>query len=351
MKWISGGIKKELGVRLGFIRRNRLLRALLMSRPRVRYKYLTEARKIARMHGDDENVVERMLDVYSRYHLNFDEYYAYRVWEKSPEQLAEIIGDYDSWLYYISILNQEGERQILDDKFKAYQLYKDFYKREVIIIGRDDVIKAAQMLARLETVIVKVNGGSCGRGVQLLEHTTFEDDLERFFGIVGEHGSVIVEERMKSQSDFSSLHPLSLNTVRVHTIRLKKGVLVIHPYVRIGRGDKIVDNAGSGGVFAPIDVDCGCLSSAVDEFGNVYDIHPDTHVAIKGFRVPQWTECVAFARRLADVFPANRFVGWDIALTTRGWCMIEGNFNPQLVFQMCNQKGCRSEFNELMRYV
>jgi len=335
------------------LRRNRMLRAFLMSYPIVWHKNRAEAREIAKLNGDGEDVVRRMLHVYSRYHINFEEYYSYRVWEKSHEQLKEIVGDYDSWLYYVSILNRDGTRQVLDDKFAAYNCYRGFYNREVIEIRHGDVMEAAEMLSRLGSVIVKINGGSCGRGVKLLRHATREEDVDQLLEVVrsARGRGVVVEERLESQKDFASLHPSSLNTVRVHTIRLKNEVRVIHPYVRIGRGGKVVDNAGSGGVFAPIDAETGRLSSAVDEFGNVYDIHPDTKVPIKGFVVPQWKECEEFAKRLAEIVPVNRFTGWDIALTTRGWAMIEGNFNPQFVFQMCNQIGCRTEFDELMRQI
>ena len=45
------------------------------------------------------------------------------------------------------------------------------------------------------------------------------------------------------------LHKESVNTLRIHTICFDGDVTVFHPYIRIGRGKSVVDNAGSGGVF------------------------------------------------------------------------------------------------------
>ena len=72
------------------------------------------------------------------------------------------------------------------------------------------------------------------------------------------------------------LHKESVNTLRIHTICFDGDVTVFHPYIRIGRGKSVVDNAGSGGVFTSCNPETGEVLTVVDEYGNIYTNRPDT---------------------------------------------------------------------------
>ena len=68
------------------------------------------------------------------------------------------------------------------------------------------------------------------------------------------------------------LHKESVNTLRIHTICFDGDVTVFHPYIRIGRGKSVVDNAGSGGVFTSCNPETGEVLTVVDEYGNIIPI-------------------------------------------------------------------------------
>ena len=86
------------------------------------------------------------------------------------------------------------------------------------------------------------------------------------------------------------LHKESVNTLRIHTICFDGDVTVFHPYIRIGRGKSVVDNAGSGGVFTSCNPETGEVLTVVDEYGNIYTNRPDTGFPLIGFMVPYWKE-------------------------------------------------------------
>lgn len=147
----------------------------------------------------------------------------------------------------------------------------------------------------------------------------------------------------------AQFHPSSLNTIRVATVKFDDGVEVIEAFFRTGRGGNIVDNAGAGGVFGTIDIETGIIDAVGDEYGNLYEVHPDSGLPIKGFAIPRWEEAKAMAIELADIVKGNRYSGWDLALTENGWIMIEGNARGQFVWQMPRQKGWLSEANAILR--
>ena len=67
-----------------------------------------------------------------------------------------------------------------------------------------------------------------------------------------------------------------------------------------------------------------------------------------GWQVPCWQEAVDLVKQLAMVVPSNRYAGWDIALTDKGWCMVEGNSRGQFIWQIADHAGCKDEIDRIM---
>jgi hypothetical protein len=53
--------------------------------------------------------------------------------------------------------------------------------------------------------------------------------------------------------------------------------------------------------------------------------HPDSGVVFEGYKIPYYEEAVALAKRCMDSFYGLKSVGWDVAITTDGPVIIEGN--------------------------
>lgn len=113
-----------------------------------------------------------------------------------------------------------------------------------------------------------------------------------------------------------------------------------------------MDNASSGGIIVPVDAETGiCVKEGVDERGNHYVLHPNTGVALPGFRVPRWEEAVSLAKELAHVVKGNHYVGWDLALTEEGWVMVEGNPRGQFIMQIATKQGVKDEIEAYMSQI
>src|SRR5690554_2600345 len=125
-----------------------------------------------------------------------------------------------------------------------------------------------------------------------------------------------------------AIHPSSANTLRIITIVNKhKEVAIIASHLRMGRGGIVVDNASAGGIFSFVNLSNGKLGEyAYNSFNTEkYKEHPDTKVKFENFVIPHWEKLTTYAKKLATVNNNVNFVGWDIAITERGFELVEGN--------------------------
>jgi len=149
----------------------------------------------------------------------------------------------------------------------------------------------------------------------------------------------------------AEFHPQSVNTIRMSVIRLNSSTIVFEPFMRIGRGDAIVDNAGAGGLIAAIDSATGTVIACGDELGHSYERHPNTVKQIIGFVIPKWKEACELGKQLSEIVPTTRYIGWDLALTDRGWDVVEGNEMAQFLAQLVTKKGIRSKLDNIVKGV
>jgi hypothetical protein len=125
---------------------------------------------------------------------------------------------------------------------------------------------------------------------------------------------------------------------------VKDRIEVLHPFLKIGRGDSVVDNGGAGGILCAIDPQTGVVTHTGDENGNVFEVHPETGEQIIGFTIPRWNEVSDLVKELAQITPSNRYTGWDIALSNDGWVLVEANARGQFIgWQLTTQVGFKEE--------
>lgn len=196
--------------------------------------------------------------------------------------------------------------------------------------------------------LFKPDGGSCGRGIRkviLEEEGKLEDlyqELKREKGIIDE---IIVQH-----STMMRLHPPSLNTLRVFTLRFPGGVRIVAAALRMGRDNAIVDNYSAGGIIASVDIDRGIVTAAAEDMcGKRYAFHPTTDAQIIGFKVPYWSDIVALAKEAASI-ASIPYVGWDIAVREKDCVLVEGNHHPMVnTIQVADGGGKRVLFNQYLK--
>lgn len=228
---------------------------------------------------------------------------------------------------YVVKYNDFDYIHYFQDKAQFNKKFEKYLKRDWVLIERENQRdEFEKFIADKADFIIKPIDGTHGDGVKKLPAV-----MESF----DESKAVIpylAEERIIQVKEMSELNPTSVNTIRAITFVKDGEVTLIAAYLRMGR-DGVVDNFCNGGMLTPIDVETGVISCpAVDGENNAYSAHPITGKSIVGFKVPQFDEVRKMVLDAATFVPEVRYVGWDVAISEKGPCLIEGNEYPGHVF-------------------
>lgn len=229
-----------------------------------------------------------------RFGCSFDEYFLFDYSKLNVDGRAEYITDKVRYYLY-NKLNLECNHELFINKAKTYALFKKYYKRQVLeITSDDDYEKFAEFASTYGRFIVKQIDGGMGKGAVILNVQDYST-LRDVFKQIRLMGNVVAEELIVQAQETAKLHPQSVNTVRVPTVKDKNGdVHIFHPFFRMGCGEAVVDNGGSGGILANVDVNTGIINTlGRNELGTRFLIHPDSKEQIIGFQIPRWKEAVA----------------------------------------------------------
>lgn len=215
--------------------------------------------------------------------------------------------------------------------------------------GADDLPSGIPDWARTsDALIFKPGFASQGRGMVRLERrqggwaasnqpdTLF--DLADWLRARMRTGDV-AQQFLSPHPEMETRSPGALPTLRIITcLDEQDRPEVTHAIVRFGSGASFLDNFHRGGVAAMVDLASGRTGRAMqrDTKGRFHPIasHPRTGEAMNGFALPRFAECLAVARHAHETFLGKVgkavSVGWDVALSSAGPMLIEGNWNPGL---------------------
>ena len=278
------------------------------------------------------------------YSMSPSEYFLFNFSALSDEEKILFVGDYEkAWL--CQRLGKNREEAILRDKNETLRFFQQYFCRDAISVKAIDDREALFAFIREHNgAIVKESASSMGKDVTLVRNDPAE--MEKAWTIISDTlqkgSSYIAEELIRQSEVMAAFHPGSVNTIRVMTFKTKDDVAFLGSVIRIGRGGSVVDNAGSGGILAEIDLEKGIVvGEGITEKGEHFERHPDTGVRIKGFAIPRWEELRELSKKLANMLTEQKYVGWDLALTDGGWVMVEGNSRAQFINQYPNRNGMR----------
>lgn len=215
-------------------------------------------------------------------------------------------------------------------------------------VGRNSPIDTKDhflaFMDRLERpVAVKPDGSLGGDDIMVLEpaptglrkgsDVLTAEDVWAFYERHFERG-FLIEEKADNHPVLEALHPGSLNTLRIVSIRTGDGRWHLPlAYLRVGKGEHQVDNSQFGGIMVPLD-ESGIGGTAWDvKAGRYYTHHPDTGVAFVGLELPLFQETLRLVRHACSHFGFMMTIGWDVAVTPDGPMLIEGNafWNPRFL--------------------
>ena len=228
-------------------------------------------------------------------------------------------------------MNVTGRPDILRNKPKTYEVFKDYYKRDVLTISdSSQKDEFASFLSRYSPCLLKPLAGYGGFGILKIE-VSKEQPAYTLFNTLINRLPFLLEELIVQSPEIGKFHPDSINTIRFTTFFNEEKLTKIQAVFRMGRGSHYVDNAHSGGIFALIDIATGIIKSPGMNFINeTFLFHPDSGEQIIGAHIPHWDELNELLEKVVRVLPEQKLVGWDFALSTQGWVIVEANSMPDM---------------------
>lgn len=250
----------------------------------------------------------------------------------------------------LKTISEEKYVNDLCDKYNFFKIAKAYFNRGAMYVGSETGFGEFELFTeKYKDLFIKPLSDSFGRGAKTVLIRSI-DDTNRIYHELTSSGTWIVEERIMQCEETKMWNQSSVNSVRLPCFLANGNFNVLGPFFRTGRKGAIVDNAGGGGIFACIDAQTGSLiSDGVDEMNRYYEVHPDSGLTFRGWLVPRWSELLEIAEKIfRDCFPTHRYIGFDFALTEKGWVLIEGNWG-QFVGQYNDKVGVKEGFMKYLK--
>lgn len=293
-----------------------------------------------------------ILSAYIQGEISGDEYFLFNLRNKTKEERSQYLSE----KRLVGLMSKTGTRKIhnieLNEKCNFYKIAGEYFKRSAVTInGEGDFGRFADLLREQKKLIIKPASVGCGTGIFIKEYISDDDTKTLFDKMMQKGSSYIAEELIVQDPRMAAWNASCINTVRINTFKNKNGVFNHICFMRTGRAGSIVDNGGLGGIFACINTTTGCIDTdGYDEHQHRYACHPDSGLTYKGWEVPGWHEVLALAKHIhATLFEEHAFIGWDFALSDKGWVLIEGNWGSYFAQQICYDKGCKQEVINLLK--
>lgn len=287
------------------------------------------------------------------YGFSPEEYITFSLADKDMNERQSFISDQERYCC-VYRMNDIRELQIFNDKVETYKLLQPYFKRKAIKVETKQDLQSFLEFVKYNPIFVKKNAcESVGRSVELVDISSCGSTPEEYFNSLISIGKHIIEEQVKQHPLIASFNPSSVNTVRCIAIKTKHGVVTPYCLMRFGRNGAFIDNAGAGGIIAGIDVLTGIINTdGIDRAYCSYDTHPDTGMRFKGTQLPEWQNMLGMVEKMMNDLKHVKYVGWDMAYSIKGWCVIEGNGMSQLVGpQFLTNHGIKAEITDIMKDV
>lgn len=228
---------------------------------------------------------------------------------------------------YKKLLNRFGYyNETTRGKIAEYKTFSDFIRRPWMIADKDTAPQLVKdFITKHGVVFAKPNMGDQGKGVMKIK----ADDSKAIEELLVEckHGTYVVEDAIKQDPDIEAINPSSVNTVRVTTLTDKQGCpQIISVILRAGAPGSHVDNWGAGGVGYNFNLETGiCDQFGKDKKNRKYIYHPGSNKQMLGYKLPHFEEIKDYVTKLGKLVPNVRYIGWDVAITTDGFDLVEMN--------------------------
>ncbi|PKL74889.1 MAG: hypothetical protein CVV27_18195 [Candidatus Melainabacteria bacterium HGW-Melainabacteria-1] len=267
---------------------------------------------------------------------SFEDYYLLRFFDKTRAQRREYL---TTSLYYELERqhNQLDKAMVMRDKYLFAVHFRD-------LLGRQSWSwPELQQLDPTSTppkrLVIKHRFGVKGQDIHFptAPFASWADVCEVIQSL-GQSDHYLCESYLEQHPELARLNPGTVNTLRIMTWREGSNVEIWGVILRVGQGEG-PDNWAQGGLGVWVGDDGRLSGEGVPKnpFMPRSSVTPTTGQPLNGFQVPYLPQARQLAIESALRLPEVRSVGWDVAISATGPCLIEGNDRWSHQFLQCVQ--------------
>lgn len=276
---------------------------------------------------------------------SYEDYFWFKMYEKEYVE-CERFTNLGRHINLFKKINNEENKKIFSDKPRFNEIFKEYINRDFLDLRVASLSDFKDFTKKHPEFIAKPAGGSSGYKVEKINVINYPI-LESLFNELKENRCFTLEEIIIQHPKMSSLHPESVNTIRIVTTKKDGVISFFKAALRIGTKDNVADNFNRNGIGCALSDNGIIVSDGITKDLDItYTHHPDTDIRLKGFQIPHFDIAKETCIKAAQVLDMD-LIGFDIAITTDGCVIVEANSTPLYdLTQMTNQKG---EYHEMLK--
>ena len=144
----------------------------------------------------------------------------------------------------IKKFNDKSKFHLIDNKDEFYKRYKEFIKRDWMLLDGKNFDEFERFLETNKTIIVKPTDGEGGKGVEKVECRSLNENKILYETLV-KNKQNIAEQCIIQHKDLNKLYSGSVNSLRMFTFYKNEKTYFLQAILKIGNGG-VVDNFSSG---------------------------------------------------------------------------------------------------------
>lgn len=300
---------------------------------------------------------EKVLSFWGQYGIKpkkmWYDLYCNKTKEYDPRYIPEDI----YWTIIYPAMNNPGFRHAYTDKCFYNQLFPNFKQPRTIIkcsnnifydgIGNIISFMQAKSILESEKQFVLKPSVYSGEGVDIIFYDKNEYQSIDFEHILKLYRTDFIVQDIVSQHEvLASIHPKSLNTIRVISFLFHGKIHISSAILRMGVDGSRLDNVSAGGIACPINPDGRLAPMGINKNSEWIDSHPNGTIFCD-VTIPSYEKVIEAIQKAHKNIPHFRILGWDFSIDEAGDpVLIEYNGAPGL-----NQISCGPLFGDLTEQV
>lgn len=226
----------------------------------------------------------------------------------------------------LAYLNDDRYIVLLNDKLVFNRFFNEYLKRDYLNLRECGREALKSFLSGKEVVFAKEPNGEGGHGISKIVVADI-DNTDSLYDELIKKNQLLVEEAIIQSDDLNEINPNCVCSFRIITIYKDGKAHLVNNALRINQDESTVIGC-TNDLYLALGADGRIDGNVIDDYGKVYDSHPLTGKKFSEVKINGVKEAFDMCLEAHKRIPQVRYIGWDIAFSTKGPVMVEGNEYP-----------------------